>query len=127
MSHITYTQRYTISVMLEQGYSQKDIARTIKKDKSVVSREIRRNRNPKTGRYTYKDACRRSAERKVPSEREPCKLAYKCPSVRQLDDSQETLFPTPEVYEGDRDENQVDAAAGLVAGADSGLLRKERI
>ena len=64
MSHITYTQRYTISVMLEQGYSQKDIARTIKKDKSVVSREIRRNRNPKTGRYTYKDACRRSAERK---------------------------------------------------------------
>ena len=64
MSHITDAQRYTISVMLEQGYSQNDIARTIKKDKSVVSREIRRNRNPRTGRYTYKAACLRSAERK---------------------------------------------------------------
>ena len=57
-------KRYTISVMLEQGYSQNDIARTIKKDKSVVSREIQRNRNLRTGRYTYKAASLRSAERK---------------------------------------------------------------
>ena len=64
MSHITDKRRYTIPVMLEQGYSQNDIARTIKKDKSVVSREIRRNRNLRTGRYTYKAACLRSAERK---------------------------------------------------------------
>ena len=64
MSHITDMQRYTISVMLEQGFSQKVIAQTIKRDKSVVSREIRRNCNQRTGHYTFKGACRRSAQRK---------------------------------------------------------------
>ena len=36
--------------MYKQGFSQKVIAETIKKDKSVVSRELRRNRNDR-GEY----------------------------------------------------------------------------
>lgn len=43
MSHLTREQRYTISAMLQQGYSQTSIAKAIGKDKSVVSRELRRN------------------------------------------------------------------------------------
>ncbi len=41
MKHLTLEQRYTISVMKKQGCKQKDIALTIGKDKSVVSRELR--------------------------------------------------------------------------------------
>ena len=43
MKHLTREQRYTISEMNEQGYSQKEIAKAIQKDKSTVSRELRRN------------------------------------------------------------------------------------
>ncbi len=52
MSHLTSEQRYTISAMYKQKYKQIDIAKAIGKDKSVVSRELKRNRNNK-GRYSY--------------------------------------------------------------------------
>jgi IS30 family transposase len=42
--------------MRSQGYKQKDIARTIGKDKSVVSREISRNCNKLLGYYNYHTA-----------------------------------------------------------------------
>ena len=48
--HLTNDQRYTISVMYREGYKQKDI---VKKCKSVISREIKRNTNPKTGKYHH--------------------------------------------------------------------------
>ena len=51
MSHITSEQRYTICTMLQNGYSQTEIARVINKDKSVVSREIRRNADGRSGEY----------------------------------------------------------------------------
>lgn len=43
MGHLTSEQRYTISSMHKQGFKQVEIARTIGKDKSVVSRELKRN------------------------------------------------------------------------------------
>jgi len=52
MGHLTEEQRYTISAMYKKGLSQKIIAETIIKDKSVISREIKRNTNPKTGKYS---------------------------------------------------------------------------
>lgn len=51
MAHITESQRYTISRMLGEGYKQKAIAEAIGKDKSVVSREIKRNRDERTSKY----------------------------------------------------------------------------
>ena len=62
MSHLTKEQRYTISVMLKQGYNQSEIAKTIGKDKSVVSREIRRNKS-KRG-YSCEYAQKLANERK---------------------------------------------------------------
>ncbi len=47
MSQLTQEQRYTISAMYRQSYKQKEIADAIEKDKSVVSRELKRTRNPK--------------------------------------------------------------------------------
>ena len=52
MSHITEEQRYEISFMLSRGCTQKEISEKIGKHKSVISREIRRNRNDK-GKYSF--------------------------------------------------------------------------
>ena len=43
MSHLTEGQRYTIVRMLQGGYAPKDICIAIGKDKSVLSRELKRN------------------------------------------------------------------------------------
>ena len=51
MSHITREQRYTIYSMLQKGYNQTEIASVINKNKSVVSREIRRNADARSGQY----------------------------------------------------------------------------
>ncbi|MFR9523864.1 MAG: IS30 family transposase [Rikenellaceae bacterium] len=58
MTHLTREQRYTISAMLQQNYKQIDIAKAIGKSKSVISREIHRNKNNK-GKYsfTYAQMC----------------------------------------------------------------------
>ena len=53
--HLTREQRYTISVMYRQKYSQIEIAQAIGKNKSVVSRELKRNANLK-GRYSFEYA-----------------------------------------------------------------------
>jgi len=54
-AHLTQAQRYTISVMYRQKCSQKMIAEAIGKDKSVISRELKRNVNSH-GRYTFEHA-----------------------------------------------------------------------
>lgn len=63
MKHLTQEQRYTISVMKEQGHSQKDIAKAIGKDKSVVSRELRRNCDLRSGKYKHNLAQRKYEQR----------------------------------------------------------------
>ncbi len=52
MSHLTYEQRYTISVMLQSGHTQKSIALALNKDKSVISREISRNKDKRNSAYS---------------------------------------------------------------------------
>ena len=50
--HITQEQRYTIYCLHKQGCTQKFIAETIGKDKSVISRELKHNATPK-GKYYF--------------------------------------------------------------------------
>ena len=50
-SHLIVEQRYTIDLMRNNGYKQKDIAKSISKDKSVVSRELKRNCDKRSGVY----------------------------------------------------------------------------
>jgi len=67
--HLIPEQRYTISAMHKQGCTQKQIAEAIGKDKSVVSRELKRNANNK-GRYSFEYAqdmaCLRKERMKKP-------------------------------------------------------------
>ena len=59
MKHIHEEQRYTISVMKKQNYSQKEISKAIGKDKSVVSRELKRNCDKRNGSYDHNLAQRK--------------------------------------------------------------------
>jgi IS30 family transposase len=54
-AHLTQAQRYTISVMHKQGCTQQQIALAIEKNKSVISRELKRNANLK-GKYSFEYA-----------------------------------------------------------------------
>jgi IS30 family transposase len=61
MSHLTSEQRYTISV-LEQNFSKSEIA-IIKKDKSVLTRELQRNCDLRSGKYDF-DLAQRKYEKR---------------------------------------------------------------
>ena len=63
MGQLTREQRYTISEMKKGGYKQKDIALVIGKDKSVISRELRRNCDKRNGEYKYELAHRNYLDR----------------------------------------------------------------
>ena len=53
MRHITKEQRYAISLMVKEGFTQSHIAQTIGKDKSTIGRELRRNKDQRNGEYKY--------------------------------------------------------------------------
>jgi IS30 family transposase len=60
--HLTQEQRYTISRMLQAGCARKEICIAIGKDKSVISRELKRNMSPRG--YSPSLAQRYADERK---------------------------------------------------------------
>jgi len=64
MKHLTVEQRYAISVLRNTGVSQKEIALTIGKHKSVVSRELKRNKKPDDS-YEYEHAQNLYEQRKA--------------------------------------------------------------
>ena len=74
MSHITPAQRYTIASMLKMSYNQSEIAKAIGKDKSVVSREIKRNSNEKNKAY-----CSDLADRKYKNRQKIKQRIYALP------------------------------------------------
>lgn len=51
MSHLTIEQRYEIATLRSQNFSHGKIAESIGKDKSVVSRELKRNADSRNGIY----------------------------------------------------------------------------
>ncbi len=51
MSHLTFLQRYEISILNEQKLSKSDIAKRIGKSKSTVYRELKRNSDRRNGQY----------------------------------------------------------------------------
>lgn len=63
MKHLTVEQRYAISVMKSSGHNQKQIAEIIGKDKSTVSRELKRNCDGRSGEYRQELAQRKCDQR----------------------------------------------------------------
>lgn len=79
MSHLTYEQRYTIDMMLRNRYKQKDIAIAIGRDQSVVSKEINRNKDERSGEYRH-DLAQRKYEKR---QKEKPKKIYFTAKVRE--------------------------------------------
>jgi IS30 family transposase len=52
MGQLTVEQRYTIQILKQEGFSQKEISLRIGRDKSVVSRELSRNCDKRSGKYS---------------------------------------------------------------------------
>jgi len=65
MKHITKEQRYAIYLMVKEGFTQSRIAQTIGKDKSTIGRELRRNKDQRSGEYRYTLAHKKATSRKV--------------------------------------------------------------
>jgi len=63
MAHLTLEQRYAIQYLRSEGLTQSAIAEKIGKDKSVISREIRRNCDMRNGAYRADLAHRKYQER----------------------------------------------------------------
>lgn len=63
MSHLTFEQRYTIATMYQNGKKKSEIATTIGKDKSVITREIKRNSDQRSGKYEADLAQRKCGKR----------------------------------------------------------------
>ena len=63
MSHLTDEQRYTIQSLMELGYNYSQIAAKIGKDKSVLSREVKRNCDLRSSTYSANLAIRKCSER----------------------------------------------------------------
>lgn len=63
MSHLTVEQRYQIQVLTEQNFSQIHIAKAIGKHKSVISRELKRNSDARSGSYKAELAQRKCHHR----------------------------------------------------------------
>jgi IS30 family transposase len=51
MGHLTQAQRYEISAMLQAGIQRKEICKNTGIDKSVISRELKRNCDKRSGNY----------------------------------------------------------------------------
>jgi len=65
MSHLTKEQRYTIGVLLDQNFKKSEIALLIGKDKSVVTRELKRNCDLRNGKYNFQLAQRKYEKRQI--------------------------------------------------------------
>jgi IS30 family transposase len=80
MGHLTGEQRYEISAMLQAGFSRKTICDTIGRDKSVISRELHRNSDKRSGIYSAELAHRKYEKRK---KEKPKKIRF-TDKIRQM-------------------------------------------
>jgi len=97
MSHLTKEQRYTICSLKVQGYNQKSIAEVIGKDRSVVSRELSRNRDKRNNEYRF-DLAQRKYEERLAEKPKGLKLTT---SVKDVIDEKLGHKFSPEQIVGD--------------------------
>lgn len=97
MSHITQAQRYTIDVLKKEGLKQIEIARKIGKDKSVVSRELKRNSDLRNGEYRADLAHRKSEKRK---QEKPKRVNFTV-SIKSYVEAKLAAYLSPEQITGE--------------------------
>ena len=66
---LTSGERYMISALRAQGYNQSEIARTLVRHRSTISREVRRNATVHDGHYRAAKAIEKASGRRSRSRR----------------------------------------------------------
>ena len=107
MSHLTQEQRYTISCLKSTGKSYQKIGDVIGKDKSVIWREVNRNKNQKTGKYDCDLAQRKAIQR----QKEKPKKIYFTQEMKVHVDSLIRKDYSPEQIVGFSDLNEIDCVS----------------
>lgn len=69
--HLTVRQRERLAKLFYEGHSLAEMAKALHRDKSTISREMRRNGSPKSGLYRPCGAQVRSEERRRKASRRP--------------------------------------------------------
>ena len=72
--HITSEERDKLSVLLQAGMDQEEIAMLLNKDPSSISREMRPNSDPCTGKYHAKIAKKKTAFRRFEAKQDQYKI-----------------------------------------------------
>lgn len=90
--HFTSTERLEISILLEKGYSQREIAKKMDKNQSSISREIKRNSS--AGKYNPRAAKAKARARRKRSKYQGMKVEER-PELKQyvIKKLQEHLTP----------------------------------
>ncbi len=96
MSHLSESQRYTISVLKKAGYKQNKIAELIGKNKSVISMELKRNRDGRSGEYNP-DLAQRKYEKRLLNK--PKAVAF-TPAIKKIVEEKICLKLSPEQVVG---------------------------
>lgn len=91
-------ERNLIYLLLREGKSQKDIARTLKRDKSTISRELVRNKHRKFNEYLPDTAGKKSIRKKGKGRKQ--RYIDKYPAVKQYILEKLALGWSPEEIEG---------------------------
>ena len=73
MGHLTLEQRYKIEAYKSLGKGITEIANYVGRDKSVISREIKRNADARSGLYKA-DLAQRKTMKRHQNKRKPCKF-----------------------------------------------------
>ncbi len=91
-------ERNLIYLLLRKGKTQKDIAQTLKRDKSTISRELTRNKHRKFNEYLPDTAGRKSIRKKTQGRKQ--RYIDKYPAVKQYILEKLVLGWSPEQIEG---------------------------
>ena len=97
MAHLSFHERVVISQLHRSGESQKNIAESLGRSPSTVSRELRRNRSPKSGyqpHQAHQIACQRRMQPSVVSKLEEPTLYQAVVEKLQLNYSPEQISET---------------------------------
>lgn len=96
-NHLTLAERDQITIMLYEGRGMSEIAKTLGRDKSTISRELSRNSSPEYKKYLSHRAHARANERRTTASRRP---RLKNDLIRAYVKEKLTLGWSPELIAG---------------------------
>lgn len=103
MKHITSEERHTIEHLLSQSLSPTGIAKQLGRDKSTITREIKRNSDQRNGVYCYELANRKAQDR---HKAKPKRSDY-TPAIKTYVERKLAIFDSPEQIVGKAKEQGV--------------------